>query len=32
MNWTWKVPGTIRMYSKVYEPGEQTEEIDMDWS
>lgn len=32
MNWTWKGPGTIRMNGKVYEPGEQTEEIDMDWS
>jgi predicted transcriptional regulator len=32
MNWTWKGPGTIRVNGKVYEPGEQTEEIDMDWT
>jgi hypothetical protein len=32
MNWTWKGPGTIRMSGKVYEPGDQTEDIDMDWS
>ena len=32
MNWTWKGPGTIRMGGKVYEPGDETEEIDMDWS
>lgn len=32
MNWTWKGPGTIRMNGKVYEPGDETEEIDMDWS
>lgn len=32
MNWTWKGPGTIRMNGKVYESGEQTEEIDMDWT
>ena len=31
MNWTWKGPGTIRMNGKVYEPGDETEEIDMDW-
>lgn len=32
MNWTWNGPGTIRMNGRVYEPGDQTEEIDMDWS
>ena len=32
MNWTWKGPGSIRMGGKVYEPGDETEEIDMDWS
>lgn len=32
MNWIWNGPGTIRMGGKVYEPGDQTEEIDMDWS
>jgi len=32
MNWTWNGPGTIRMNGRVYEPGSETEEIDMDWS
>ena len=32
MNWTWKGPGTIRMNGKIYVPGSETEEIDMDWS
>jgi|AntAceMinimDraft_5_1070358.scaffolds.fasta_scaffold134278_1 hypothetical protein len=32
MNWTWKGPGSITMNGTVYNPGEQTEEIDMDWS
>lgn len=32
MNWIWNGPGTIRMGGKVYEPGDQTEEIDMDWT
>jgi len=32
MNWTWVGPGSIRMFGKVYNPGDQTEEIDMDWS
>ena len=32
MNWTWKGPGKIRMNGKIYSPGDQTEEIDMDWS
>ena len=32
MNWTWNGPGTIRMNGRVYEPGDQTEEIDMDWT
>ena len=32
MNWTWNGPGKIRMNGRIYEPGESTEEIDMDWS
>jgi hypothetical protein len=32
MNWTWNGPGTIRMNGRVYKPGSETEEIDMDWS
>lgn len=32
MNWIWKGPGAVRMNGKVYEPGDQTEEIDMDWN
>jgi hypothetical protein len=32
MNWTWNGPGVIRMNGRVYEPGSETEEIDMDWS
>jgi hypothetical protein len=32
INWTWNGPGTIRMNGRVYEPGSETEEIDMDWS
>lgn len=32
MNWTWNGPGTIRMDGKLYTPGSETEEIEMDWS
>ena len=32
MNWTWVGPGTISMSGKLLKPGDQSEEIDMDWS
>lgn len=32
MNWTWNGPGKIRMNGRIYNPGEATEEVDMDWS
>jgi hypothetical protein len=32
MNWIWHGPGTISIYGKTYEPGSQTEDVDMDWT
>lgn len=33
MNWTWNGPGAIRLNSgEVLQPGQDSEEIDMDWS
>lgn len=32
MNWTWIGPGKIIMNGTVYSPGDQTEDIEMDWS
>lgn len=32
MNWTWNGPGTIVLNGKVLQPGQDSVEIDMDWS
>lgn len=32
MNWTWKGPGSICLDGEVLKPGQESQEIDMDWS
>lgn len=32
MNWTWNGPGAIRLSGEILNPGQESEEIDMDWS
>jgi len=33
MNWTWNGPGTIRLHGgEILHPGQQSEDVDMDWS
>lgn len=32
MNWTWKGPGTINLSGELLAPGQESQEIDMDWS
>lgn len=32
MNWTWNGPGAINLQGEILHPGQQSQEIDMDWS
>ncbi len=32
MNWTWKGPGTINLSGEILKPGQESQDIDMDWS
>lgn len=32
MNWTWNGPGTICLSGEILKPGQQSQDIDMDWS
>lgn len=32
MNWTWKGPGTIDLEGQILSPGQESQEIDMDWT
>jgi hypothetical protein len=32
MNWTWKGPGTIDLDGEILSPGQESREIDMDWT
>lgn len=32
MNWTWKGPGSICLDGEVLKPGQESREIEMDWS
>lgn len=32
MNWTWKGPGSICLDGEVLKPGQESQEIEMDWS
>jgi hypothetical protein len=33
MNWTWNGPGSIRLSGReILQPGQESEEIDMDWT
>lgn len=32
MNWTWNGPGVINLQGEILKPGQESQEIDMDWS
>lgn len=32
MNWTWNGPGAINLQGEILQPGQDSQEIDMDWS
>ena len=32
MNWSWNGPGTIELHGEILQPGDQSEDMDMDWS
>lgn len=32
MNWIWNGPGTINLDGEILNPGQQSREIDMDWT
>lgn len=32
MNWTWNGPGRVNLHGQILGPGEDSEEIEMDWS
>ena len=32
MNWTWNGPGVVNLQGELLKPGQESQDIDMDWS
>lgn len=32
MNWSWDGPGSINLHGEILKPGQQSQDVDMDWS